>query len=309
MQQVFGHSSDYLVAQDAGGRLRGVLPLVRLRSVLFGDFMVSMPFFNYGGAVGDSAEVELALMEHAAELAHARGVGHIEFRDDRERPGLRWPVRTDKVSMLLELPGDVDELWKRLGSKLRAQIKRPTKEGATTTSGGLELLDDFYRVFSRNMRDLGTPVYGPRLFRTVLAAFPEEATLFRVEVGGEPAASALVLFDRERAEIPWASSLRRFNRLGVNMLLYWEVLRACVERGVRVFDFGRSTVDAGTYRFKRQWGAEPHQLHWHYWLPPGAELPQLTPSNPRYQLAIAVWKRLPIAVANLVGPSVVKYLP
>ena len=110
-------------------------------------------------------------------------------------------------------------------------------------------------------------------------------------------------------EIPWASSIREFNRLGVNMLLYWEALRLSIERGCRMFDFGRSTRDGGTYRFKAQWGAAPRPLHWHYWLRRDGELPGLTPSNPKYRLAIAAWQRLPVWVSRLVGPSIVKYLP
>ncbi|HJY36860.1 MAG TPA: hypothetical protein VJ299_05320, partial [Steroidobacteraceae bacterium] len=156
--EVFGHESLYLAARDAGGRICGVLPLVRLRSVLFGDFMVSMPYFNYGGVLAESAEVAAALLSEATTSARALGVSHVELRHvGNVRPD--WPMRTDKVAMYLGLPATAEELSKRLGAKLRSQIKRPTREGATCVSGGKELLPEFYAVFARNMRDLGTPVY------------------------------------------------------------------------------------------------------------------------------------------------------
>ncbi|MCC5858734.1 MAG: FemAB family PEP-CTERM system-associated protein [Ectothiorhodospiraceae bacterium] len=308
IRSVFGHPGHYLVAVEPGdGRLVGCLPLVELRSRLFGHFLVSMPYFNYGGAIGDSPAIEQQLMAHAGQLAASLGAGHVEYRDVSGRSGT-WGLRQDKVAMHLALPETEDALWKQLGSKVRAQVRRPEREGATTRSGGEELLPDFYGVFSRNMRDLGTPVYPRRLFREILRRYPQSRILV-VDLQGQPVAAAFLLGWRGMLEIPWASSLREHNRLGVNMLLYWDVLRYAIGDGYRVFDFGRSTRDSGTYRFKRQWGAEPVQLNWHYWLRDGAGMPGLSPDNPKFRLAIAAWQRLPVAVANLVGPRIVKSLP
>jgi FemAB-related protein (PEP-CTERM system-associated) len=308
IKEVFGHDAHYFAASDASGRIRGVLPTVRLRSRLFGDFLVSMPYFNYGGVVADSESTADALIAAASAGAHEIGVSHLELRHDRNvRPD--WPVRTDKVAMYLPLPESAEQLGKQLGSKLRSQIKRPQKEGASGVDGGLELLDEFYAVFSRNMRDLGTPVYPKRWFAAILQAFPARSRLFVVRHRGAPVAAAFVIGYRGRLEIPWASSLREANAIGVNMLLYWHVLEyACRER-YTVFDFGRSTIDAGTFKFKKQWGAEPHQLYWHYWLRGGGEPPVINPSNPKYRLAVAAWQRLPLPVANLLGPLLVRNLP
>lgn len=310
IQKVFGHPTYYLSALDAEGTVCGVLPLVRLRSRLFGDFMVSMPYFNYGGALATEPAVAEALMERAATLGDELGVSHVEFRDVVSR-GDRWPVRTDKVVMELALPVDEEALWKQVGPKIRAQVRRPHKDGReiSVERGGLELLPDFYRVFSINMRDLGTPVYGQGFFREILQRLDARARIILVKVSGQPAAAGFLLQGNERMEIPWASSLREFNGIGVNMLMYWEALRLSIERGCRVFDFGRSSVDSGTYRFKRQWGAEPRQLYWHYWLADGGELPALNPNNPKFRLAIRVWQKLPVAVANLLGPPIVRNLP
>jgi serine/alanine adding enzyme len=309
IEGVFRHECRYLIARDSEMNVRGVLPLVRLRSRLFGDFLVSVPFFNYGGILADSPAADVALTRAVAGFAGELGVSHVELRH-RDRTLPDWQAREDKVSMLLELPANEDALFKSFDSKLRAQIRRPQKAGATCRSGGAELLEDFYAVFSRNMRDLGTPVYSRRLFAEILASFPREARLFVVSLNGKPVAAGCVLTHRGTMEIPWASSLREANREGVNMLLYWSVLRHAVESGCRHFDFGRSSKDSGTFRFKAQWGAKPQQLRWHYWLRAGSEkLPQITPSNPKYRLAIALWKKLPLPAANLLGPPIVRNLP
>jgi serine/alanine adding enzyme len=307
IQSAFGHEAPYLEARDTSGRLRGVLPLVRQRSRLFGDYLVSIPFVNYGGAIADSVELEARLMQQAGELARNVGARHVEFRDPLERAG--WPFRADKVSLRLSLPGASDELWKRFTSKLRAQIRRAEREGPETRVGGCELVPDFYAVFARTMRDLGTPVYSRRFFQTILGQLSGYGRVVVVYLRGRPAAAAMLLGDGHTLEIPWAASLRELNPLAVNMVLYWRVLQHAIESGHQTFDFGRSTEGSGTYRFKRQWGAEPVPLYWHYWLSDGTELPRLNPDNPRYQLAIAAWQRLPLWMANAIGPRLVRNLP
>jgi len=307
MIREFGCQAYYLVARDAAGAWRGVLPLVRLKSMLFGDFLVSLPFFTYGGSLADGPDADVALMSAAGELAEGLGVSHVEFRDQQPRKG--WAVRTDKVAMLLDLASTPEEQWTALGSKLRAQIKRPEREGATTRFGGVELVADFYRVFAQNMRDLGTPVYAQSLFRSIAERLPATARLAVVYLQGQPVAAGFTLRHRDRLEIPWASSLREWNRVGVNMQLYWSVIKDAIESGVHQFDFGRSSVDAGTYRFKSQWGARPKPLYWHYWLAPGQSIPGLSPANPKFALAISLWQRLPVWAANTIGPKIVRHLP
>lgn len=302
----FGHNCLYLIAVY-NDTLVGVLPLVQLHSRLFGNFLVSQAFFNYGGALGDSEAVENKLMSTAAEEAKSLGCSHIEYRDDFQRASV--PARTDKVSMMLALPDSSDQLWQDIGSKLRAQIKRPQRENCEYRIGGLELLDDFYHVFAINMRDLGTPVYAKYFFANIINSLGEKARLVIIYKSGQPVASAFLIGYRDVLEIPWASTLRSVNHLGVNMLLYWHVLKFAIERKYRWFDFGRSTVNAGTYRFKRQWGARPRQLYWHYWLSAGGDLPEINPNNPKYTLLIKAWKLLPVSVSKIIGPLIVKNLP
>ena len=307
IKETFGHSGYYFSARDNTGHITGVLPLIRLRSRLFGDFMVSMPYFNYGGAVADHPLIEQHLMEAAAQQGARIGVSHIEFRDDTPRREL--PARTEKVNMILHLPDNQDELWQSFTPKLRAQIRRPQREKPQVLMGGVEYLDDFYAVFSRNMRDLGTPVYSRTFFRNILDSFPDTSQLIVVRLADRPVAAAFLIGHRDTLEIPWASTLSDVNRLSINMLLYWEILKYAIKQGYRNFDFGRSSKDSGTYRFKQQWGAQPRPLYWHYWQASGDTLPSLNPDNPRYALAIKVWQRLPLRVTTALGPLIVKNLP
>ena len=309
-REVFGHSAYFIEGRDSTGSLVGVLPLVRQKSVLFGSFLTSVPFFNYGGALADTPQVTLGLMEHARSLAQTLGCRYLEFRDVQQQPG-EWRVRTDKVTLVLDLPGDFATLGKQLGAKLRSQVKRADRESPSVRVGGAELLEDFYDIFSRTMRDLGTPVYPRRFFAAILRRFPQECVLVVVDRAGRPAATAFLVLANGRAEIPWAACREDAKPAGFNMRLYWEVLRVVVERGCRQFDFGRSTVDSGTYRFKLQWGAKPLQLYWHRWESGGTDDGSARPQSESrlMQSATAVWKHLPLRVANMLGPIVSPSLP
>ena len=269
--------------------------------------MVSLPFFNYGGVIAENELIREKLVQAAISVSSDIGLSHIEFRDTRPFDGL--PVREDKVAMWLDLPDSEDALAKSLGAKRRSQIKRPQREHPTVLKGGAELLDDFYRVFSQNMRDLGTPVYSKVMFHEILHRFPKEAQIIVIRVEGQPAAVAFLFHHREITEVPWASTMRKFNAISINMLLYWEVLCESIQRGSSIFDFGRSTLDSGTYRFKKQWGAKPVQLYWHYALGAGQEMPSLSPSSGKYDLAIKVWQHLPLWLTKIVGPQIVRNLP
>lgn len=303
----FGHRCPYLLA-ESNGALVGVLPLVHLESRLLGNFLVSLPYFNYGGVLSQDETVKSALLEKASALAREAGCGHMELRDTRPLPG--WPARTDKVAMWLTLPDNSDALWKQLGSKLRAQVKKSQEAKLTWSTGGIDLLDDFYKVFAIHMRDLGTPVYSKAFFANILRLAPGKPVIV---VGhdrqGTPVSVAFLLQFGDRMEVPWASTLRRANRSNANMALYWHMLQLACQRGCHVFDFGRSSRDANTYRFKKQWGAQPVDLYWHYWLADGVEPPRLNPDNPKYRLAIAAWKRMPVWMSILIGPPIVKNLP
>lgn len=300
----FGHQPEYLVARRDGA-IVGVLPLVEMRSVLFGRLMSSLPFVNYGGVVAGSPADAAALVQAAIELARLRGTRHLELRHTaKQLAGV--PCRQHKVAMRLALqPG----MWERLDRKVRNQIRKAMKSGLTADRGGAERLDEFYPVFARNMRDLGTPVYARRFFAEILQAFPDRAHVLIVRLRGEPVAAGVTFRTRDMLEVPWAASVREHNALCPNHLLYWTAIQSAQADGCRVLDFGRSTPYEGTFHFKRQWGAEPVPLHWEYpWIERGG-IPDQGPTNPKFRAAIALWKRCPLWLTNRVGPHIVRAIP
>jgi len=307
IKNTFGHTGIYLYAEDKNNNIVGVLPLIHLKSRLFGSYLVSMPYFNHGGAIADHPDIEKALMTEADSYLKKLNCTHIEYRDDITRDG--YPVKTEKVNMILSLPGSTEELWGNFTSKLRAQVKRSEKENIEISIGTFECINDFYNVFSRNMRDLGTPVYSKSFFINILETFPEQCKLIIVKHNKEAVSAAFLIGYNDTLEIPWASTIQKVNNLSINMLLYWNVLKYSVENKYRYFDFGRSSKNSGTYNFKKQWGANPKQLFWHYTLAEKEEMPALNPSNPKYALIIKIWKKLPILVTKLIGPFIVKNLP
>jgi serine/alanine adding enzyme len=309
-REVFGHRALFAEARDHSGALVGILPMVQQRSLLLGNFATSVAYFNYGGPVARDQNVAMELMDRAAVQAQKLRCRYLEFRDTQARSG-NWAQRTDKITLQLALPPSFDSLSKALGSKLRSQVKRAERERLVRRTGTLDLIGDFYRVFAENMRDLGTPVYPKRFFEAILRRFGSHCQLVVIDWNGEPAAAAFLTFWRGRAEVPWASCRALAKPIGLNMKLYWELLSIAVERGCTLFDFGRSTVDSGTYRFKRQWGAQPVPLHWYRWerQPTDAETSPTGERGRLMELASAVWQRLPLRVANALGPLVSGALP
>jgi FemAB-related protein (PEP-CTERM system-associated) len=304
LKRSFGHQPEYLIARR-GDEVAGVLPLVEMRSVLFGRLMSSLPFVNYGGVVAGSPAIASVLVRAATRLARERGARHLELRHTAKLIA-DAPCRQHKVSMHLALsPG----MWERFDRKVRNQIRKAEKSGLTTDRGGVERLDDFYPVFARNMRDLGTPVYARRFFDEILRAFPGRAEVIVVRAGGTPVAAGVTLRTRETLEVPWASSLREHIALCPNHLLYWTAIQQGLDHGCRLLDFGRSTPDQGTYHFKRQWGAVPVPLFWEYpWIESGG-IPDQGPTNPKFKAAIALWKRCPLWLTKMVGPRLGRAIP
>ena len=292
-----------------GGRTVGYLGLAYVKSLLFGRFLVSLPYLNYGGAVAEDERAATALTDRAVLLADQLRVRYLELRHEwaQDHPAL-GQRRTDKVHMRLELPATADALWKQLDAKVRNQVRKGQKSGFTVHWGGPELLAEFYDVFSRNMRDLGTPVFGRRLFAAVLRQFPDRSELCVVRDGPRPAAAALLLHGWGVTEVPSASALRDYNPSCVNMLMYWHLLERAAGRGQEVFDFGRSSDGSPTWRFKKQWGAAACPAEWQYHLRRGS-VGEMRADNPRYRRLIRVWQRLPVWVTRCLGPQVVRGIP
>jgi serine/alanine adding enzyme len=306
IEETFGHTCHYLAAIDGDDQIQGILPLIEMKSRLFGHFFISVPFFNYGGILSSTSKAEQALLLHAQNLARHTGVSHIEYRHTDDH--IKLPSKSAKVAMLLTLPKTIDSLWEEIGTKVRAQIKKAQRQDTRIATGREDLVDDFYRVFSQNMRDLGTPVYSKQLFINMLQ-YCKDTSIIVVYLNEKPVSTGFLLGWRNTVEIPWASTLRKANQYDCNMLLYWEALKFAINQSYEIFDFGRSDKEANTYRFKKQWGAKPRELHWHYWITDGKALPEINPKNPKFQLIISLWKMLPVSLTRLIGPHIVKSIP
>lgn len=297
----------YLMALDERGSTVGLLPAVMMRSRLFGAYLLSMPFLVYGGALADHESIRRRLADHLHGMAAGLGASRTELRETQPREG--WRTSTGKVSMVLALPEDPAELNRQLGTKVRAQVKRAAREPVNFEIGGLELVRDFYRVFSEKMRDHGTPVYPRRFFDAILQQFPESVRIAAVRRNGRIVAAAVLVRYRDTMEVPWAAARRRYDATSVNMYLYHQVLELACREGCRCFDFGRSTRDATTYRFKRQWGAQPCQLYWHAQAAPGQQLSDDDGPGTVMSVAVSLWRHLPVPLANTLGPLISTRLP
>ena len=303
IERAFGHRCEVLEARS-DGETAGVLPLVTVRSALFGHYIVSMPFVSYGGPLGTDAAVS-ALCERAAEIADERGADLLELRSRAPAP-TDLDVSTRKVTVLLDLPSQAPELWDGLKAKVRSQVRRPIKEGYETRFGG-DQVDPFWTVFSRHMRDLGTPVLPRRFFRILRDELEGAVTFGCVYDARTPIAAGVTVAWGEEVEITWASSLRSYNRTAPNMLLYWSFMERSIEEGYRTFNFGRCSPGEGTHRFKLQWGGRDEPLHWLQRAAGRDKTP--SPDDSGYGLAVRLWQKLPLPVANLVGPRIVRNIP
>lgn len=299
----------YAIAAVENGRLVGLLPLCFIRSLLFGRFLVSLPYVNSGGVLADRPEVANGLIDRAVALADDLNVRYLELRHEMpiDHPALTHTLTT-KVHMRLTLPQNSDRLWADFDPKVRNQIRKAEKLGLTVHWGSEELLLEFYEIFSHNMRDLGTPVFGRALFRSILRQFADRAELCVVRYEGCAVAAGLLLHADGMTEVPSASSLRRQNATNANMLMYWHLLQHAVARGQKKFDFGRSSVESNTYRFKAQWGALPEPAAWQYYVRQGS-VGDMRLESGKYDGMVRMWRRLPVALTRWIGPAIVRGIP
>lgn len=305
MERVFGHECVYLAARDDDESLVGVLPLVRVRSVVFGHYLVSMPFLNYGGPLGTASAVR-ALVSEAVALARNGRVKLLELRS-RVPLDISLPVSHRKVTVTLDLSDKPGTLFKSFDAKLRSQIRRPQKEGVTVEFGRTQVAP-FFSVFARHMRDLGTPTQSLALFEAIGEHFPDDSWFACAYLAGEPVAGGCGFRFGDEFEMTWASSLREYSREAPNMLLYWACMERAIAEGVKRFNFGRCTPGAGTHKFKLQWGGREEPLWWYGF---GAKAGATTPSphDGAFSFGPRIWRRLPTSIATAFGPSIVRYIP
>jgi FemAB-related protein (PEP-CTERM system-associated) len=293
----------YLEARNEQGAIAGILPLVRFRGLGGGVELVSMPFLDSGGILTRDPEAERALLDAALDLAKEQGAAALELRDLAAEGA--DPAGQTRVDLVLALESDEDAQWRALRAKVRNQTRKAEREGLLIAPrGDTHLLADFYGPFCRNMRDLGSPVHSERFFSAAAEAFGDRLR-FIVTRLGEKSVGGLVAIDFAGAvSVPWASTLREERRRCPNNQIYWEALRWAIERGVDEFDFGRSPIDGGTYRFKLGWGAKERPLAWRRLSPAGDPLAaKAAGDSALLQRLSAIWSRLPVPVTALLGPQ------
>jgi serine/alanine adding enzyme len=321
----------------------GILPLIHLKHFFFGNSLISIPFFDLGGILADDEETEKALLSEAIKLGQELEAENIELRHIEPLPWLdeisklkdqslnssfmsydlslprekrsmfHWEAmscvtKSDKVRMLLDVPESSELLMKSFKAKLRSQIKKPLKESLKPKVGGIEFLNDFYKIFSINMRDLGSPVHSKSLMKNVLEEFSKESRIIMVYKDEQPLACSLIMGFKDTLENPWASALRQYSRLSPNMLLYWTMLEYACDNGFKYFDFGRSSPDEGTYKFKEQWGAIPVPLHWHYISLDGQPIGEEISEKSKFKKAISFWQKLPVSITEILGTMIRKHI-
>jgi FemAB-related protein (PEP-CTERM system-associated) len=307
IETAFRHATHYAFT-ERDGAITGVLPLGRVKTVLFGDSLISSPFCVYGGPLAADAESEAALIAHAESLLLRTGASALEFRhlgsaepelesDWIERPGLY-------VTFRKKIDGDHERNLKAIPRKQRAMVRKGIQNGlSSTATRDVRVL---HRIYAESVRNLGTPVFSRRYFQILMDVFGDAADVVTIMDQDLPIASVMNFYFRDEV-LPYygGGSAAARGRAG-NDFLYWETMRRAADRGSRLFDFGRSKIGTGAFSFKHNWGFEPEKLHYRFRLKPGEAIPELNPLNPKYRLMIAAWKRLPLPVANVIGPFIVR---
>jgi FemAB-related protein (PEP-CTERM system-associated) len=303
---LLGHRTLFLLCEQ-GDRIVGVLPLVNIRSRLFGNVLTSMPFVNFGGPAAHHDAIEEILVREACAHADRHRGRYLEVRSTRPLAGLLQ--RTDKVSMTIALKDDPEQMMAAFSQKHRHNIRRAQKAGFEVRTGGAELLDDFFDILSFSWHALGTPLYRKSYFAGLLRAFGTDLRVYVAYHEGRPVATALNGFFKDTVEGMWAGVDPRHAELQPNYVLYWEMIADACRSGYRQYHLGRSTKDSGAQRFKEKWLGEPKQLYWNYHLVTDEEMPHLSPSNPQFDRAIRTWRRMPLAVLRVIGPPIARLIP
>lgn len=303
IERAFGHPAQYLMAEQDGAVI-GVLPLVHVKSRLFGNSLVSTPFCVYGGPVAGERDVRSALEAEAGEMMRRLGATSVEFRFMQdvesewvERPGLY-------VTFRKRFTGDAETDLKAIPRKQRAMVRKGIQNGLRSVAE--TEVDRLHRIYAESVRNLGTPVFSRRYFRILAEAFAGSMDVVTVLDGDAPIASVMNFYYRDEVLPYYGGGTAAARGRAANDFMYWDVMRRAGERGMRLFDFGRSKIGTGAFAFKKNWGFEPQPLHYRYKLPQGGTIPDHNPLNPKYRLFIAAWKKLPLPVANALGPHIVR---
>jgi len=308
--KTYGHKPLYLVARADDGGIIGVLPMFLMGSRMFGRKLVSVPFAPYGGVCTDDAGVGRALVKEGERVARSERVDYFEIRglSDDGRYGSELVMNDNYFTLVMRLEQDPELVWQRFNRKVRNATRKAMKSGLGVMTGA-DYLRDFYRIYARNMRDLGAPVHAYSFYANLLGEFPEQTGIVVVRCDGQVIAGTFLLYFKDTVISGWASSDKSYQRFNPNNLLYWEVIKDSCEVGYEYFDFGRSIADSGTYRFKKPWGAEVVQLCYQYYLNKATKMPDTSQTSPTRKMFAEVWRRIPVSIAERVGPRLRRSFP
>lgn len=305
MTSVFRHRAYFLYAERAG-EIVGVLPLAEVKSRLFGHALTSLPFAVYGGVASSDTEAADALEAEAQQLAKTLGVAHLELRNVEARHA-DWPTQELYVTFRKEILPDEDANMQAIPRKQRAMVRKGIKNGLTSEIDST--VDRFFAVYADNVRRHGTPALAKRYFQALQQTFGDDVEIMTVlGPDGAVLSSVLSFYFRDEILPYYAGDYTAARDLAANDFKYWELMRRACARGMKVFDYGRSKVGTGPYAFKKNWGFEPQPLHYQYCLYQRDSIPQNNPANAKFKVFIALWRRLPLAVANTLGPHIVRNL-
>ena len=305
LERSFGHRTYFLYAEQ-GGEVQGVLPLVHVRSRLFGNSLVSTAFGVYGGPAAETVAASELLDRHALAVAERLDVDHVEYRSQK-RTRASWACK-DSVYATFRRPisANPDENLRAVPRKQRAVIRK-SLTGRLVASIDSDT-QDFYGVYARSVRNLGTPVFSPAYFRHLKKAFGDACEILTVRADGRVVTGVVTFRFRDTVLPFYAGGTPDARKLGAFDFMYWDVMRRAALAGYRHFDFGRSKRGTGAFAFKTNWGFEPEALCYEYYLRRGTTVPDLSPLNPKYRIFINLWRWLPLPVANLVGPILARSL-
>ena len=305
IEACFGHPTHYLLA-ERDDQIVAILPLAEVKSFLFGHALVSLPFCAYGGVAAMETEAVTALHAFARELGARIGVEHLELRDRVVREAA-WPRQDLYVTFRKAIQPKVDDNLAAIPRKQRAMVRKGVGRGLVS---GIDAdVDRFFALYADNVHRHGTPPLSKRYFEALQRTFGRDCEVLTVtEPGGKAVSSVLSFYFRDEVLPYYAGDVEAARDLAANDFKYWELLRRACERGLRIFDLGRSKRGTGAFAFKKNWGLEPTPLAYEYCLYRRERIPEHNPLNPRYRVLMALWRRLPIPVANLVGPHLVKGL-
>ena len=305
VQDIFHHDTYFLYAESDEG-VQGVLPLGHVNSWLFGNSLAGLPFAVYGGIAAANEQVAQALEHEAQQIARRLGVAHLEWRNINPRHA-DWPKQDLYVTFRKEILADDDANLLAIPRKQRAMVRKGIKNGLVSTIDSD--VARFFALYADNVRRHGTPALPKRYFQALQAEFGADCEVLTVSAPDGRALSSVLSFYFRGEVLPYyAGDFEPARELAANDFKYWELMRRACARGLKVFDYGRSKLGTGSYAFKKNWGFEPTPLHYEYCLYKRDDVPQNNPSNARYKLLIAAWRRLPLAVANWLGPFVVRNL-